>query len=101
MNGRHLLRRQRLPAIDTRHLARETVPELSNCYAQTASPLVLRASVGWTITTNPGSGNGQGSIGERAVDVQVNRLRRKIERDPANPLLLQTVRGIGYRLVNR
>ena len=44
------------------------------------------------------AGNGS-SIGERAVDVQVNRLRRKIERDPANPLLVQTVRGIGYRLV--
>ena len=36
---------------------------------------------------------------ERAVDVQVNRLRRKIEVDPANPLFVQTVRGIGYRLV--
>jgi two-component system, OmpR family, phosphate regulon response regulator OmpR len=36
---------------------------------------------------------------ERTVDVQVNRLRRKIERDPANPLHLQTVRGIGYRLL--
>ena len=35
----------------------------------------------------------------RAVDVQINRLRRKIERDPANPLFLQAVRGIGYRLV--
>lgn len=35
---------------------------------------------------------------ERAVDVQVNRLRRKIEVDPANPLILQTVRGVGYRL---
>ena len=46
----------------------------------------------------PGNGNG-GSIGERAVDVQINRLRRKIERDPANPLFVQTVRGIGYRLV--
>jgi two-component system phosphate regulon response regulator OmpR len=33
------------------------------------------------------------------VDVQVNRLRRKIETDPANPLIVQTVRGIGYRLV--
>ena len=36
--------------------------------------------------------------GERTVDVQINRLRRKIETDPANPLYLQTVRGIGYRL---
>ncbi len=35
---------------------------------------------------------------ERAVDVQVNRLRRKIETDPGNPLILQTVRGVGYRL---
>jgi two-component system phosphate regulon response regulator OmpR len=31
--------------------------------------------------------------------VQINRLRRKIETDPANPAYLQTVRGIGYRLV--
>ncbi|MEJ8572207.1 response regulator [Microbaculum marinum] len=35
---------------------------------------------------------------ERAVDVQINRLRRKIETDPGNPVHLQTVRGIGYRL---
>ncbi|HYG26377.1 MAG TPA: response regulator [Caulobacteraceae bacterium] len=34
----------------------------------------------------------------RAVDVQVTRLRRKIEDDPKNPRYLQTVRGIGYRL---
>jgi two-component system phosphate regulon response regulator OmpR len=42
---------------------------------------------------------GEGAANERAVDVQINRLRRKIERDPANPLFLQAVRGIGYRLV--
>ena len=42
---------------------------------------------------------GGGTVNERAVDVQINRLRRKIERDPANPLFLQAVRGIGYRLV--
>ncbi len=34
----------------------------------------------------------------RAVDVQVTRLRRKIEADPKAPRYLQTVRGIGYRL---
>ncbi|GAB4240017.1 MAG: response regulator transcription factor [Methyloligellaceae bacterium] len=36
--------------------------------------------------------------GERAVDVQINRLRRKIENDPSNPVYLQTVRGKGYVL---
>jgi two-component system phosphate regulon response regulator OmpR len=39
------------------------------------------------------------TVSERAVDVQVNRLRRKIERNPADPLFVQTVRGVGYRLV--
>lgn len=37
--------------------------------------------------------------GERTVDVQINRLRRKIENDPTNPVYLQTIRGIGYRLI--
>ncbi len=36
---------------------------------------------------------------ERTIDVQMNRLRRKIERNPANPFYLQTARGAGYRLV--
>lgn len=35
---------------------------------------------------------------ERSVDVQVTRLRRKIETDPRAPVFLQTVRGVGYRL---
>ncbi len=34
----------------------------------------------------------------RAVDVRINRLRHKIERDPHQPLYLQTVRGAGYVL---
>lgn len=37
-----------------------------------------------------------GNESERSVDVQINRLRRKIETDPANPVYLQTVRGRGY-----
>jgi two-component system, OmpR family, phosphate regulon response regulator OmpR len=36
---------------------------------------------------------------ERTIDVQVTRLRRKIEEDPKLPLYLQTVRGVGYVLV--
>lgn len=35
---------------------------------------------------------------ERAIDVQINRLRRKIEADPSNPVYLQTARGKGYIL---
>ncbi|MFC0282638.1 response regulator [Camelimonas abortus] len=42
---------------------------------------------------------GPGAANERTVDVQINRLRRKIEQDPANPAWLQTVRGVGYRLL--
>ena len=37
-------------------------------------------------------------ISERAIDVQINRLRRKIEADPRDPIYLQTVRGSGYVL---
>jgi len=59
---------------------------------------VLAATPGETVARMALAGNG-GNVSERAVDVQVNRLRRKIERDPANPLFVQTVRGIGYRLV--
>jgi two-component system, OmpR family, phosphate regulon response regulator OmpR len=59
---------------------------------------LLAATPGETVPRQALAGNG-GATGERAVDVQVNRLRRKIELDPANPLLVQTVRGIGYRLV--
>jgi two-component system phosphate regulon response regulator OmpR len=59
---------------------------------------LLAATPGETVSRLALAGNSAGT-GERAVDVQVNRLRRKIEQDPANPLLVQTVRGIGYRLV--
>jgi two-component system, OmpR family, phosphate regulon response regulator OmpR len=34
----------------------------------------------------------------RTVDVQINRLRQKIEDNPSNPIYLQTVRGTGYTL---
>jgi DNA-binding response OmpR family regulator len=39
-------------------------------------------------------------IDTRTVDVHVRWLRQKIERDPSNPVRLQTVRGVGYRLVS-
>jgi two-component system phosphate regulon response regulator OmpR len=59
---------------------------------------ILSATPGETVSRMALAGNG-GTVSERAVDVQVNRLRRKIERNPADPLFVQTVRGLGYRLV--
>jgi two-component system, OmpR family, phosphate regulon response regulator OmpR len=59
---------------------------------------LLAERAGETVTREALAGPGVAG-NERTVDVQVNRLRRKIERDPANPLHLQTVRGIGYRLL--
>jgi len=45
-----------------------------------------------------GRGGDIGQAQERAVDVQITRLRRKIEADPKQPRYLQTVRGAGYML---
>ena len=59
---------------------------------------VLAAKPGETVSRQalvaPGT-----AANERAVDVQINRLRRKIEKNPTNPAYLRTVRGGGYRLV--
>ena len=43
-------------------------------------------------------GRDRGQAQERAVDVQITRLRRKIESNPKQPRYLQTVRGAGYML---
>jgi two-component system phosphate regulon response regulator OmpR len=58
---------------------------------------ILVENPGETVSREALGGAG-GAANERTVDVQVNRLRRKIEVDPANPLHLQTVRGLGYKL---
>ena len=36
----------------------------------------------------------------KTLDVHIKRLRSKIEADPANPILIQTIRGLGYKLEN-
>ncbi len=59
---------------------------------------LLSANAGAIVSREALSGSG-GAAQERTVDVLVNRLRRKIELDPANPVYLQTARGAGYRLV--
>ena len=59
---------------------------------------LLCENAGESVSREALTGSG-GAANERTVDVQINRLRRKIERDPANPVYLQTARGAGYRLV--
>src|SRR3569623_1905711 len=49
---------------------------------------ILAATPGETVSRMALAGNGD-QVSERAVDVQVNRLRRKIEKNPANPLFVQ------------
>jgi two-component system phosphate regulon response regulator OmpR len=58
---------------------------------------ILGGRAGGNVAREELAGGGA-AANERTVDVQINRLRRKIEIDPANPVFLQTVRGIGYRL---
>ena len=66
--------------------------------AETALLRILSASAGKPISRlELAQRTGAGL--ERSIDVQVTRLRRKIEADPKMPLYLQTVRSIGYVLV--
>jgi len=58
---------------------------------------IFAANPGGTVARNELLGEDD-IAGERKIDVQINRLRRKLEEDPANPKWLQTVRGVGYRL---
>jgi two-component system phosphate regulon response regulator OmpR len=68
----------------------------------TAAETVLLASLAQRapqpVSREELSRSAQFSGNVRNVDVQVTRLRRKIEPDPRNPRYLQTVRGTGYAL---
>jgi two-component system, OmpR family, phosphate regulon response regulator OmpR len=59
--------------------------------------IALAARPGATITREE-LARKAGVAMDRSVDVQVTRLRRKLEDDPGEPVFLQTVRGLGYRL---
>ena len=59
---------------------------------------LLASAQGAPVPREALAGGGDQLAADRSVDVQINRLRRKIEADPANPRWLMTVRGQGYRL---
>lgn len=80
-----------------KHLMRDGAPvhltvgeaELLHTLARSAGTAVERADLG--VTEEDG-------FNPRTIDVQITRLRRKIEPDPRQPRYLQTVRGTGYML---
>lgn len=69
-----------------------TENQLMKIFSSTPAEPVSRASLVEQL------GRDQGQAQERAVDVQITRLRRKLEADPKQPRYLQTVRGAGYML---
>jgi two-component system phosphate regulon response regulator OmpR len=68
--------------------------------AEIALLRVLGMQLGDVLSRETLSRSVGGGVNERAIDVQVTRLRRKIEPDPGFPRYLRTVRGRGYRLVD-
>jgi two-component system phosphate regulon response regulator OmpR len=66
--------------------------------SETALLDLLSRQGGGTVSRHVLSENVNGES-ERAVDVQMTRLRRKLEENPSEPRYLLTVRGKGYRLV--
>ncbi len=64
--------------------------------AELALLVTLARQAGTPVSREQLASEAQFSGSERTVDVQMTRLRRKIESDPKFPRYLQTVRGIGY-----
>lgn len=77
-----------------------TEAALMRIFAARPGEAVARSQLVEDLGRSGGSG-GRGDAAqaqERAVDVQITRLRRKVESDPKQPRYLQTVRGAGYML---
>jgi len=69
-----------------------TESQLMKIFAASPHEPVARSELGEKL------GRSSGQAQERAVDVQITRLRRKIEMDPKQPRYLRTVRGAGDML---
>ena len=77
----------------------ETMVRLTATEAQLMRIFAAQPGVALSRETLVGDAARGDAAQERAVDVQITRLRRKFESDPKQPRYLQTVRGAGYMLV--
>ena len=66
--------------------------------AETAMLKLLADNAGKPVSREELAKQMQGVANERAIDVQVTRLRKKIEESEGKPVYLQTIRGAGYVL---
>ncbi len=73
------------------------VEELSGAERETLAILLRHA--GEPVARHLLAGADGGVSGDRAADLRVMRLRRRLERDSGQPQLIRTVRGRGYALV--
>ena len=88
---------QRLELYQDNSLIKLTSLETSllNFFALNPAKTISREMVINDLDLNQGKQN----LNKRNVDVQITRLRKKIEADPANPRYLKTVRGKGYQFL--
>ena len=88
---------QRLELYQENHLIKLTNLEIGllNFFALNPAKTISREMVIHNLDLSQGKRN----LNKRNVDVQITRLRKKIEPDPANPRHLKTIRGKGYRFL--
>jgi len=88
---------QRLELYQENHLIKLTNLEISllNFFALNPAKTISREMV----INNLDLSQGKRNLNKRNVDVQITRLRKKIEPDPANPRHLKTIRGKGYQFL--
>ena len=88
---------QRLELYQENHLIKLTNLEISllNFFALNPAKTISREMV----ISNLDISQEKRNFNKRNVDVQITRLRKKIEPDPANPRHLKTIRGKGYRFL--
>jgi DNA-binding response OmpR family regulator len=95
--GRRVLDLEKRVLVDTSGGAEETLAasefDLLKAFAENPNRPLMRD---WLLET---TSHREAEAFDRAIDLRVTRLRRKIEVDPAHPEAIRTVRGVGYMFV--